>query len=62
VRLRLLMQTSRDRLMLAERIDLVLSRLKQGFDSPRERQKFQRLRFELEKSSNIRRISVDERW
>jgi hypothetical protein len=48
--------------MVIKRIDFDLSRLKQGFDSPRERQKFQRLRFELEKSSNIRRISVDELW
>lgn len=31
-----------------------LSRLKQGFDSPRERQRFQGLTTSLEKSSNIR--------
>ena len=31
-----------------------LSRLKQGFDSPRERQTIQQLRTTIEKSSNIR--------
>jgi hypothetical protein len=30
--------------MIIERIDLALSRLKQGFDSPRERQQTQALR------------------
>jgi len=29
--------------MIIERIDLALSRLKQGFDSPRERQQLQKL-------------------
>jgi hypothetical protein len=29
--------------MIIKSIDLALSRLKQGFDSPRERQRFQRL-------------------
>jgi hypothetical protein len=40
--------------MVIKRIDFDLSRLKQGFDSPRERQNFQRLRAYIEKSSNIR--------
>jgi hypothetical protein len=37
-----------------------LSRLKQGFDSPRERQQFQPLRIICMKSSNNRQISVGE--